>query len=197
MSMVSLKSQTEGFQGDLTTDDSLILIKAFNTITSSQKIVYTDTTISISSNLERFKEIFSYSTVTDKRHGKSITLTKDEQNLILSNIGKQVVWNERLFPNSIRIPKDSIWVVLERLKSDRKVAFNNAKSYRDTVAMKELLGDPYVFTFNKPVYLRNNTLCFLTFTALCGTECGQSEMSFYKKESGEWRKWLVISASEF
>ncbi len=184
--------------GQVSQDDTTILLKAFRQVTSQRQIVYVDTVNANSSVPERLKERLQKGTVTDKRQGNSITLTKNEQDYLLSQLGQQTVWSDNLFPNSKRIHSDSMWTHLRQINAQRVLSLNQAALQKDSVTIKNLRYDyPYVFTFAKPIYIRDNTVCLIAFGAMCGGDCGQTETSFYKKENNEWIKWIIVSAGDF
>ena len=184
--------------GQVSQDDTAILLKAFRQITTQRQIVYVDSVNANKSVPERLKDAFQKGTVTDKRQGNSITLTKAEQNYLLSQLGQQMVWSDSLFPNSKRINADSMWTFLRQMNAQRVLSLNQAASQKDTVTIKNLkYYYPYVFIFAKPIYIRNNTVCLIAFSAMCGGNCGQTETSFYKKINNEWTKWIIVSAGDF
>ena len=184
--------------GQVSQDDTTILLKAFRNVTIQRQIVYVDTVNKNSSVPEGLEEIFQKGTVTDLRQVNSIILTKKEQNYLLSQLRQQVVWSANLFPNSKRIDTDSIWTFLRQMNAQRALSLKHAVLQKDTVTIKNLRYDyPYVFTFTKPIYIRDNTVCLITFFAMCGRDCGQKETSFYKKENNKWIKWVIVSAGDF
>ena len=184
--------------GQVSQDDTTILLKAFRQVTWQQPIIYVDIVNANSSVPERLREVFQKGTITDKRKGNFITLTKTEQDYLLSQLGQQTVWSDNLFSNSKRIDTDSMWTYLRQMNAQRTLSINQAALKNDTVLIKKLKYDyPYVFTFAKPIYIRNNTVCLIAFGAMCGGECGQTETSFYKKENNEWTKWIIVSAGDF
>ena len=184
--------------GQVSQDDTTILLKAFRQITTQRQIVYVDSVNANKSVPERLKDVFQKGTVTDIRQGNSITLTKAEQNYLLSQLGQQVFWSDNLFANSKRINTDSMWTFLRQMNVQRALSLNQAVSQKDTVTIMNLRYDnPYVFIFAKPIYIRNNTVCLIAFSAMCGSSCGQTEVSFYKNENNEWTKWIMVSAGVF
>ena len=184
--------------GQVSQDDTTILLKAFRQVTWQRPIIYVDIVNANSSVPERLREVFQKGTITDKRKGNFITLTKTEQDYLLSQLGQQTVWSDNLFSNSKRIDTDSMWTYLRQMNAQRTLSINQAALKNDTVLIKKLKYDyPYVFTFAKPIYIRNNTVCLIAFGAMCGGECGQTETSFYKKENNEWTKWIIVSSGDF
>ena len=95
--------------GQLSKDDTAILSKAFRQITSQEQIVYIDTVNATGSVTTRLKEICQKDKLTDKNSKNSITLTKSEQEYLLSQLGQRIIWNDNLFNNGKRICSDSMW----------------------------------------------------------------------------------------
>ena len=81
---------------------------------------------------------------------------------------EKFVWKDSLFKNSNRIKEDSA--------SSHFRKNNNL-----------------VYIFSKPLYIRDNSIALTSFVVMCGNNCGQNEVAFYKKEKGKWIKWVVIS----
>ncbi len=186
--------------GQLSKDDTAILSKAFRQITSQEQIVYIDTVNATGSVPTRLKEIFQKDKLTDKNSKNSITLTKSEQEYLLSQLGQRIIWNDNLFNNGKRICSDSMWSFLKKLNTERVGTINQAAIDKDTLTIKklqQLKNYPFVFTFAKPIYIRNNTVCLISFGAMCGGDCGQTETSFYKKENDQWTKWIVVTGGIF
>jgi hypothetical protein len=186
--------------GQLSHEDTAILSKAFRQIASQEQILYIDTVNADASVITRLKEIFHKGELTDKRLGNTITLTKSEQKYLLTELGQRIIWNDYLFTNGKRISSDSMRIFLKKQNTDRVKTINQAAKSKDTLTIKalgELKNYPYVFTFAKPIYIRNNTVCLISFIAMCGNECGQTETSFYKKVNNEWTKWVVVSSGTF
>ena len=184
--------------GQVSQDDTTILLKAFRQVTKQGQIVYVDTVSAYNDSQGRLLKTIQNGSISDKRNGNSLALTKAEQDHILTQLGQQTVWSDNLFPNSKRIDADSMWAFLRQMNAQRALSLNQAALQKDTVTIKHLRYDYlYVFTFAKPIYIRDNTLCLIAFGAMCGGECGQTETSFYKKENNEWTKWIIVSAGDF
>ncbi len=184
----------------LSIEDTTILCKAFRQITSKEQIVYVDTVNATGSVPTQLKEIFQKGKVTDKRLGSSITLTKSEQEYLLSQLGQRIVWNDNLFEKGKRICSDSMWNFLGKLNAERVATINKASIDKDSLTIKklqQLKNYPFVFTFAKPIYIRDNSVCLISLGAMCGGDCGQTETSFYKKENGEWTIWIVVTSGVF
>jgi len=50
-----------------------------------------------------------------------------------------------------------------------------------------------LYSFSKPIFFRNNTLCILYKAYSCGEECGEGDVSVYKFENGKWKYWISLS----
>ncbi|MBL0140136.1 MAG: hypothetical protein IPP86_16680 [Bacteroidetes bacterium] len=184
--------------GQFNQNDTTILLKAFRQITSQRQIVYVDTVGPNSYVQEKLQEAFKKDTIIDKRRGNSITLTESEMNHIISQLGKETIWYDNLFFNCKRIDSDSLLSVAKQMYAERVQSLNEAILKKDTARIKDLKQNySYVFEFTKPIYIRDNTICLISFNAMCGLDCGQSETSFYKKDEGEWTKWVLVSSGDF
>jgi hypothetical protein len=149
-----------------------------------------------SMSLEMQKQSF---TGKSKRFGKrSITLTKEEQTFILTEIkeDKDYTWCDTLFPGLKAIDLDSLLPYLKAKKEMRRMNTDNAFSSRDTSLARKLNEThDWVFTFSKPIYLRNGTLCLLHIKNRCNLSGGDQDLSFYRKDkNGTWVWWLYVSA---
>lgn len=182
-------------------EDTIVLRKVFNEVSSQRQIAYVDSVNMNGYVPDVLMEAIQKGKITDTRKTRkpnSLTLTKAEQNYLLEQITQQTVWSDNLLADSRLIESDSMWVYLRQENTKRIAAMNKAAMENDTLALKKArLNYSYVFTFTKPVYIRDNTICLISFAAVCGTECGRNEISFYKKENNEWGKWIVISAGDF
>lgn len=182
-------------------DDTIILFKAFREVSLQKTIVYVDTVNKDCKVPNLLKEVFQKNKIIDKGNSKPknvLKLTKAEKNYLLTQIGQQIVWNNGLFPNSVRIDSDSMWTYLMRQKSIKKASMSETILNHDTITFKELNRQyNFVYIFTKPIYIRDNTICLITYSAMCGTDCGRSEISFYKKENNIWSKWLIVSAGDY
>lgn len=184
--------------GQVSQDDTTILLKAFRHVTTQRKIVYVDTVSAYNDSNGQLLKTIQNGTISDKINGNSLTLTKAEQNHILTQLGQQTVWSDNLFPNSKLIDTDSMWSFLIQMNAQLSLSLNQAVFQKDTLTIKNLRYErPYIFAFAKPIYIRDKTVCLIAFGAMCGGECGETETSFYKKENNKWTKWIIVSAGVF
>ena len=103
-------------------------------------------------------------------------LTSQEIKLLKSDMteAKEQTWKEDLFLKSKRIQADSI------------------QSFLVSDQNKEL------FIFSKPSFIRNNTVAFFYVVHLCcGGIYGPVDLSFYKKETSGWKRWIRIDGGAF
>jgi hypothetical protein len=187
--------------GQTNQQDTTILMKAFREITRQEQIVYVDTVDMKGYVPDDLKRAIKKGKITDERKTKppnSLKLTKTEQNYLLERLGQQTVWADNLFTDGRCLNSDSMWIYLREENTKKIAAINKAVMVKDTLALKKAQSKySYVFTFTKPVYIRDNTVCLISFAALCGQDCGQSEISFYKKINDEWVKWILVSSADF
>ena len=184
--------------GQTDQDDTTILRKAFREVTSLRQIVYVDTVNSNRVVPDRLKEIIYKDMITDKQSGNSLKLKKDEQDYLFSQLSLRTIWTDNIFTDSKLINSDSMWTYLSQENKKRIVDMNQAVLSKDTLTLKKLqYYYSYVFAFTKPIYIRDNTICLISFAGMCGIECGREETSFYKKENNEWTKWIIVSAGDF
>lgn len=129
-----------------------------------------------------------------------IRLSKKERKYLFQQIEayKDFKWNENLFPNSIKIKKDSMWSYISWETNILREKQKNAILSKDTIALKEIKKElPRVYGFSKPIFIRNNSICLLYHFSMCGNPCGHYEINFYKKENGKWIKWIEMARGEY
>lgn len=111
----------------------------------------------------------------------SLILTTGEIDTLTTNLKKPFSWEENLIPNSISV-KDGIEAV-EQLEARRK--------------SEDGMKREYFYIFTKPIFLRDNQICFVSIAAVCGRACGYSESAFYKKRNSKWERWIIISSGVY
>jgi hypothetical protein len=121
----------------------------------------------------------------DGRNNREIEITNGEKKQILEELKrlKHQIWGTNLFPNSIRIPADSF--------------MRNAISINSSHASAKNRIYKYAWQFCKPIFLRNNSIAIVQYIYLCGQQCGEEEVSFYKNIDGHWKRWIRVSGSVF
>lgn len=120
----------------------------------------------------------------------SLVLTAAEKALLIAQIPTESLWPENLFPNSICCSRDSMWSALGQTR--RKVEKQRASNDSDQSPAYS-----YVFSFTRPIYLRNSSICFVAINAMCGGECGRSLLAFFKQTGGQWAEWMFVSGGDF
>lgn len=185
--------------GQISKDDNAILNNIFKQVTINEFIVYVDTVNNTDFAAHyRLKDIINKGVITDRKQEKTIILTKKEKKYLLLQLCEPTVWADSLFPNSKRIQSNEMWTYLSQENNKRREAINQAYLEKDTLKIKKLRYDyTFVFSLLRPIYIRNNTVCLTSYSAMCGVDCGRTEISFYKKENNEWTKWIIISAGDF
>lgn len=178
--------------------DSIILEQEFRILVGEKPIIYIDSFKSNSYLKNELENLFIHDTIKDKRLGNSIHLSKSEQQYLISEIGKEIDWPDNLFPNSKRISIDSMSKYWYQRNFETYEQIQNAISIKDTTALKNLKYDlNYVFVFNQPIYIKENSFCFITYYALCGSTCGHLKSSIYKKTNENWVKWITNNWGDF
>lgn len=51
------------------------------------------------------------------------------------------------------------------------------------------------YSFSKPIFLRDNSICIFYIGYSCGEFCHEADLSVYKTENGKWKKWIVLHSS--
>jgi len=85
-------------------------------------------------------------------------------------------WNKSYFPNATLITKNRI----NNIFQERGVVEGWKYFYQQ-------YGKGYV-SISPPIFLRNFTLCLISFQSNCGSLCADSKVLLYKKEAGEWKE---------
>jgi hypothetical protein len=129
----------------------------------------------IDSTISRIAKKTSYSLsvlyrTTDR---EPFIITKEEQVYLISELKKleNLKWPDKMFPNSKMVSSKDI-------KNVFKVTKQYPKEKADNCSI--------IFTFSKPIYFRNNTIClYLNQEQYSNTEI-QLTYNFYIKIDGEW-----------
>ena len=119
--------------------------------------------------------------------GTTFVLQKSERNHIAAEFSKmkRSLWPKDLFPNSQRVANDSAWNYISDFLKKSNYRVHPEKGHQ-------------VWWFSKPIYLRNNTLCLISFRYMCHDLCGEDELAFYKRnERGRWERYVVIDGGAF
>lgn len=87
-------------------------------------------------------------------------------------------WINNVLNNSKMIDRD----IVNNILKDRAYGWDNFN-------IKYGLG---FHSFSKPIFIRNNTICFFYNDFSCPNTCGSGELAVYKIENGNWKKWLIL-----
>jgi hypothetical protein len=179
----------------INSDDSIILLKIIHNYVHNNKIAYIDTVNNGEIAPDRLIQAIKKREITDVRkdiQNNVLLLSKKEKRFLLSKISHRTIWAKDILPNSQIIPSNQVNSFLTEQRKDFLL------NKRDTISiLNDPIGIHYVFAITKPIYLRNNTLCFISYSALCGNNCGESETIVFKKENSCWENWIIVSSGVF
>ncbi len=105
-----------------------------------------------------------------------IVFTGEEKayiNLELYNL-KFHEWDKNLFENSTRIPVDTVSKIFSDNRKYGWLYFYNHYGNK-------------LYSFSKPIFLRNGTMCLFYSDYSCGGTCGEGNFYIYLKIDGEWK----------
>jgi hypothetical protein len=185
-----------------TNNDAIILLeKIIRDMQSEGQIIYTDRINSdiikkVETGLNQ-KIIYG---ITPETKQNSVELARYEKKHIISQIELYTLpyWTENLFSNSSLIREENLTSYIKKAYQDYSEKLNNpVSSTNDKLMLIKNYRTPSVFEFSMPIYLRDNTLCFVFMSSRCGAPCGYNEFAFYKRENNTWKKWVVMNADAF
>ncbi|RYE32416.1 MAG: hypothetical protein EOP42_09455 [Sphingobacteriaceae bacterium] len=106
-----------------------------------------------------------------KDNSKQLILTKDEKKYLLGKIDEQqgFIWPHSLF------------------KGDQKSLVEQKNS---TSKFKNFFQS--IYSFSKPIFIRNDTICIFYYGYYCGGECGKGSIEIYHKINEKWTTWISI-----
>lgn len=140
-------------------------------------------------SLTAIKEEIIKDTLVDVKHSyenneikECLILTKSEKLYISEQLDKMKghVWTNDLFKNSKMLNSGS----LHRLIGKQGLGWHDKYYKRYKTGF---------YSFSKPIFIRNNTICIFSYSYNCGILCAYGETAIYIKDNGAWSKWLVIS----
>jgi hypothetical protein len=101
--------------------------------------------------------------------------------------------NERLYIDScIQTCLVFKWTDLEKDKCGLD-KFNLIKSDQS----KKLADFDYVvYNIAKPIFIRQNSICFFFYDYACGSLCGHGELAILTKQNNKWVIWRTIFQSD-
>jgi hypothetical protein len=131
---------------------------------------------------------------------QTIKLTKREQKYLFQKIEllRTNIWKDSLFLNSERIELDTVMKYIEDVRKGFLKIDPLLCDTLVTLAMQKNRINTNVFTFSKPIFIRDNSICLIFTTFTCGKQCGKAELTFYRLwHNREWIKYIVASAGIF
>ncbi len=57
---------------------------------------------------------------------------------------------------------------------------------------KGVYRDHRIAWLTKPIFIRNDSICFVFYDSSCGPLCGSGFIDVYKKEEGVWKRWWTL-----
>jgi hypothetical protein len=179
-------------------DSPAIIYKQIRRITPSATIYYADR---IGAGvLQKHIIALNHSTVKTilKPYSNYIKLTKAERHYLVTQLKESIKssWPDNLFPGSKRMPADSFLVHMDKINTET-IGFIKAIEDKDSLTKysNAFRGYSAVFTFTKPIYIRNHTIFLQYFNWYDGG--GAESLYFYRKENNEWKKWILVSAGDW
>jgi len=115
-----------------------------------------------------------------KNNPDYIVLSKEEKAYILKCLQEQRAdtWPNHLLPNSRLVLYDTIASIFK----DRK---------REWTYFYSHYGAKF-HSFSKPIFLRNNSLCFFYSDYSCGGLCGFGNFAIYRINNGKWEEIISL-----
>ncbi|RPD45185.1 hypothetical protein [Paracnuella aquatica] len=104
----------------------------------------------------------------------SLTLTEKERSFLQQQFNQQSgkIWTKPHFRNWHLVSEDSLKHYHE---VDQYFWFS-----------PDRLGGR-LYTFSKPVFFRNDSMCLFYWGYWCGTRCGEGQLALYQKQDGKWK----------
>jgi len=103
----------------------------------------------------------------------------------------KIRWDDSLFSNSREISVDSMWSYISNRQKELSFSSNTSDNINNIVSYCS------VFQFSKPIFLRNKTIVIFYFMRLCGSSCGEENLSIYRLQNGKYQRWLTIQGADF
>ncbi len=120
----------------------------------------------------------SYKT-TESEIVDSLILTKSEIDYIIGKLVQNISWKKDLFDSSILVNNYQEGNNYIKLLESKNPTYNKERKY-------------YVFTFIKPIFIRNNSVCLAIFAADHGQDCPIVKKAFYRKTGNNWKEWIPL-----
>jgi hypothetical protein len=134
-----------------------------------------------------FYEVISEANFSDtifgKKKDKFFILNEDERNFIKKEIEKlnSFSWTKSKIDAKTIIPIQTF----EKIFNDENSIKNFFNRNRGLV----------IYSFSKPIFLRNDSICIFAYAYYCGMECTAIHLSIYEKANSRWIKAALISGS--
>ena len=112
---------------------------------------------------------------------KLVVLTHREKQYINQVLNRMstVDWTEKLFVEGMLVKTDPAGGILNDQNPN---GFHPERSSTDRL-----------YSFSRPVFIRNQTLCIFCSGYSCGPRCGYGEVSVFRKISGKWSRWFKLT----
>lgn len=110
---------------------------------------------------------------------KPFIISQAEQTYLIDELNKlqDFKWPSKMFPNSIKLTDNEIQKV-----------FSITKKY----PWPKSAACSIIYSFSKPIFIRNNTICLYLSQEQYGESNSQSKFSFYKKNGSEWEEYADV-----
>lgn len=176
--------------------DTLVIKEVLATeLRNEDSIVYTDKIEDWIINFIK-KELDNYIDNGANKHNYDQLLKigeyeKDSLNKQIEEL-RNFKWRDSLIHNAKAISIDSIRVFIRNY--DRSLPQEKEEPNTVTTICRR---GPILFSFSKPMYIRNETICLIYIRKLSRIYEGNEKLSFYKKDEENWVKWITLYSSSF
>ena len=133
----------------------------------------------------------------------TLSLDKTDQYYLRTKLNgfQKLIWDDNLFPNSNRIPVDSMWGHISKRNEEFMKIYRTAVENHDTTITNHRVNEWVKYTntlqFAPPIYLKNKRVVIFYLLRLCGSECGIEELAAYRWNNGQYKKWFNIAGGAF
>jgi len=110
-----------------------------------------------------------------------LILTKKEKKYVAAEINqlKSINWVDHLLPGTRLLSQDTAnYYLIDRFQGWQKLYKRGITGF---------------YTFSKPVFLRNETICIFQYDFNCGYLCGDGTIMVYIKENGKWAPYINLA----
>lgn len=152
----------------------------------------------ISSHLKK-RKIEGFDVNTRKK--TALQLSKQEKHTLDAALHELQTneWKLSQFPNATIIPADSLWTTLSfrnrTIISIYHLVLQNLQF--DFIKPITIIRSFNIFTFSKPIFLRNGEVALFYSARLCGGECGEQSFMVFRKSGSVYKKWFEIFGGIF